>query len=85
METDGITRLTLYSRKGCHLCDDMAAALRGLRGVRRFTLEVVDVDSSADLARQYGDRVPVLACGAHELCHARLDTAALTAFLSGIR
>ena len=62
METDGIPRLTLYSRKGCHLCDD-----------------------SADLARQYGDRVPVLACGAQELCHARLDTAALTAFLSGIR
>jgi hypothetical protein len=85
MATDGVPRLTLYGRNGCHLCEDMAAALRGLQAAHRFAFERVDVDRDADLVRRYGDRVPVLACGAHELCHARLDAPAVTAFLSGFR
>jgi thioredoxin reductase (NADPH) len=52
----------------------MARTLRAF-GVQ---FEEVDVDSSAELASRYGERVPVLtdAAGA-ELCHARLDPALL--------
>lgn len=77
--------LTVYSRGYCHLCDDMIAGLRELQGRFRFDLRVVDVDSDPELERHYGEWVPVLMHGDRELCHYRLDTAAVTAFLGGIR
>ncbi|WP_250027992.1 glutaredoxin family protein [Paractinoplanes maris] len=52
-----MSRVTLISRDGCHLCEEAEAVLdRILPGqwVR------VDVDSSIDLERDYGDRVPVV-------------------------
>ena len=67
-------RFTLYSRSYCHLCEDMARALRE-RGV---AFVEVDVDADAQLEARYGERVPVLSdpdgC---EICHYFLDYAAL--------
>jgi glutaredoxin len=71
--------LRLYGRGACHLCDVMADALRRL-GV---AFEKVDVDQRPELALRYGDRVPVLAdADGREVCHGRLDTAALHARLA---
>ncbi|MGH8688023.1 MAG: glutaredoxin family protein [Burkholderiales bacterium] len=66
--------LRLYSRARCGLCDEMAEALR-TRGV---AFEEVDVDNDPRLVARYGRRVPVLADErGEEICHARLDEAAL--------
>jgi len=47
---------TLYTRAGCHLCDEALAVLtrHGLRP------EVVDIDRDPDLIARYGDSVPVV-------------------------
>jgi glutaredoxin len=74
--------LTLYSRAGCHLCEEMLEALRGLPGAERFEIEVVDVDSDPQLARRYGETVPVLARDGRELCRGRIDPAALAPHLA---
>jgi hypothetical protein len=64
--------LILYSRPGCHLCEDLAEQLAPLlRG--RATLEIVDVDSSVSLERRYGLRIPVLVDGDVELSTYPLD------------
>jgi hypothetical protein len=64
--------LILYSRPGCHLCEDLAAELAPLlRG--RATLEIVDVDGSVALERRYGLRIPVLVDGGVELSTYPLD------------
>jgi hypothetical protein len=64
--------LILYSRPGCHLCEDLAEQLAPLlRG--RATLEIVDVDSSVALERRYGLRIPVLVDGDVELSTYPLD------------
>ena len=52
--------LTLYTRKDCCLCDEMKAAVAAAAKKIAFVLEVIDVDSSADLAERYGREVPVL-------------------------
>jgi hypothetical protein len=66
--------LKLYGRRHCHLCEEMAAALRR----RGMAFEEIDVDSSADLKERYGKFVPVLTDAAgRELCRVRLDEAAL--------
>ena len=74
--------LTVYSRHHCHLCDEMIAALREMQGRFRFGLDLVDVDGDPQLARLYGERVPVLAHGGRELCHHRLDIEAVAAYLA---
>lgn len=78
-------RLIVYSRRYCHLCDDMIAGLRRLQAGYSFEFDTVDVDRDPALARRYGDKVPVLAYGEHELCHYRLEPAVVTAFLDEIR
>ena len=75
-------KLTLYSRKDCHLCDEMIAGLRPLQARFRFDLEVVDVDRDAALAGRYGEDVPVLVADGRELCRHRLASAQVTDYLA---
>ncbi len=81
---DGIA-LTLYSRSYCHLCDDMLMGLQALQAREPFELAVIDVDGDPALAQRYGERVPVLFHGEHELCHYHLDPSAVTDYLRKIR
>ena len=72
--------LTVYVRRGCHLCTDMTLALYRLQDELGFTLAEVDVDRDPALAARYGGRVPVLAGGSVELCHYFLDKDRLRAW-----
>jgi len=53
------TRLTLYERADCHLCEEARSALDELIGPDRY--DRVDIDTSDELIVRYGFRVPVLA------------------------
>ncbi|HUG76694.1 MAG TPA: glutaredoxin family protein [Burkholderiales bacterium] len=65
-------RPKLYGRAYCHLCEEMALALRAL-GVE---FDEIDVDADPALEARFGERVPVLTDARdHELCHYRLDPA----------
>lgn len=79
------TRLTLYGRGYCHLCDEMLTALEPLRGEFGFTVDLVDVDSDIALEQRYGSLVPVLVHAGTELCHYHLETAKVRAYLAKIR
>jgi len=85
MATKRAPTLTVYSRQYCHLCEEMIGALRRLQGLERFEIAVVDVDADPEFERRHGEKVPVLMHGKQELCHYRLETAKVTAYLSKIR
>jgi hypothetical protein len=53
-------RVVLYSRPGCHLCDDARAVLLAERERTPFDLDEVDIETSDDLTREYGVRIPVV-------------------------
>jgi len=72
-----VTRLTLYYREGCHLCEAMLQALRGLQSRLAFELVLVDIDRDPELQRRYDEWVPVLTDSEQEICHYHLDVAAL--------
>jgi len=55
------TKVTLYTRKGCCLCDDAKRVLEAVRGRAAFELDEVDIDTDADLRSSYNDEVPVIA------------------------
>jgi hypothetical protein len=69
-----VTKWIVYSRPDCSLCDaflhDLAAAL-GAAAAADVT--VVDVDSDPDLARKYGQRIPVLLADGEFVCAYGLD------------
>jgi hypothetical protein len=52
--------LTLLTRTGCHLCEEMTAVVRAVSQEVPFQLEEVDVDGDPTLRDRYGDQVPVL-------------------------
>jgi len=73
--------LTVYSRKGCHLCEIMVDELLPLvRG--RFEIVVHDIDSREDWKRKYDARIPVLEYDGEHICQYHLDRDALTRILS---
>ena len=80
-----LLELTVYSRAGCHLCEEMIESLRKLQGDFSFTIAVVDVDSDPLLAERFDTEVPVLAHGAHELCRYRFDASRVGAYIVSAR
>lgn len=52
--------LVLYTRPGCHLCDEMKAEIARARPSRRFELREVDIDGDPALTERFGLSIPVL-------------------------
>ena len=52
-------RLTLVSRRECHLCEVAEAAIARVAATAGVEWTEVYVDDDPELAREYGDRVPV--------------------------
>ncbi|MGI9331238.1 MAG: glutaredoxin family protein [Gammaproteobacteria bacterium] len=72
--------LTVYSRRGCHLCEDLLGELEPLLR-QRAHLAVVDVDTDESLRERYGVLVPVVCADEQELCRYHLDRPAVLAWL----
>ena len=53
--------VTLYTRKGCCLCDDAKRVLEAAHGRAVFQLEEIDIDTDPGLQKLYNDEVPVIA------------------------
>ena len=62
-------RVVLYSRPGCHLCDE-AAAILSRHGL---TFDVVDVDGDPQLKQRYDTCVPVVEIDGKERFRGRVD------------
>ena len=80
-----MTRVTLYTRAGCHLCEEAERVLRAEQAATPFRLELVDVDHDPGLARRYGVRVPVVAVEGEELFEYQVPADLLRARLGGVR
>jgi glutaredoxin len=62
-----MTRVTVYTRVGCHLCQEAERVLRAEQATAGFSLELVDIDRDPELASRYGVRVPVVAVDGQDL------------------
>jgi thioredoxin reductase (NADPH) len=72
--------LTVLSRPGCHLCDELIDELLPLiAGLAR--IDVVDISDDEDLLRRYCLEIPVVKHGDEELSRYRLDRERVASFL----
>jgi glutaredoxin len=76
--------VTLYTRVGCHLCEEAERVLRAEQAAAGFDLELVDVDRDPGLARRYGVRVPVVAVDGEDLFEYQVPVDLLRAHLGGV-
>jgi glutaredoxin len=53
-------QLTLFSKPGCHLCDDMKQVIDAVGARVPFALEIVDISTDPELMARYGLEIPVL-------------------------
>ena len=76
--------LTLYSRPGCHLCDEMKAVIARVVGEQAadITLEEVDISTDAELESRYGTEIPVLLVNGRKVAKYRVTEGELTRMLS---
>jgi glutaredoxin len=72
-----VKTVTLYSRPGCHLCDDARAALERVHARAPFALEEVDIETDDALHARYLERIPVVALDGDELFDYFVDETAL--------
>ncbi len=52
-------RVTLYTKPGCHLCDDARAVVEEVCAALGEAYAEVDILSSATLTARYGEEIPV--------------------------
>lgn len=52
--------VTIYSRHGCHLCENAVNILEQMREELAFTMEIIYIDGVAELEKLYGNEVPVI-------------------------
>lgn len=59
--------VTLYTRKDCHLCDDVKKELESLQKEHPHRIAEVDIDSDPALQAEYGIDIPVIEVGPYRL------------------
>ena len=84
--------LTLYSRPGCHLCDEMKAivarVVRDAEGpsgepIRPVTLQEIDISKNPELESRYGLEIPVLLVNGKKAAKYRVSEEELRKMLAG--
>ena len=50
----------IYSRPGCHLCDEAKAAIMGAGCCDQFVLDEINIESDPELLNKYRYDIPVI-------------------------
>ncbi len=80
-----MTRVTLYGKPGCHLCEEARAVVAAVRAKRPFELEEVDVSLDPTLWRSYGERIPVVEIDGREAFELHVNRSELARVLDRVR
>ena len=80
-----MTQIVVYSRPGCHLCEEALAAIVSLhREGYRFELHEIDIESDDALLRDHLERIPVVEVDGELVSELVLDQAGLRARLDTV-
>lgn len=81
-EVSSKRHIVIYSRPGCHLCDEAKTAIQNAGCSDYFTLEEINIESDEELLRKYKYDIPVITIDGIEAFRHRVD---LSEFIRLIR
>jgi glutaredoxin len=70
-------RIVLYTRAGCHLCDEARTVLAQVQRSTGVGFAEVDISGDPELTAEYGDRIPVVVLDGREHGYWRVEEARL--------
>ena len=80
-----MTEIVVYSRPGCHLCEEAMAAIVALHDDGyRFVLHEIDIESDELLLRRHLEKIPVVEVDGTVVSELVLDRACLRAKLDTV-
>ena len=59
--------IILYTKPGCHLCEEAKAILQGLAVDYPHQLEEIDIRETTAVHNRYWDKIPVIQLGDHQI------------------
>ncbi len=65
--------LLLYSKPGCHLCEELRAELDHLQPELGYTIDEIDITQDAALFERYRYEIPVLLMDGEEVGRGQID------------
>jgi glutaredoxin len=74
-------RVTLYTKPGCGLCEEVEDAIRAVRARRPFELELRNILDDFDLYERYKHDIPVVLIDGQEIARHHMDEAQFEAAL----
>ncbi len=77
MAVVGARTITVYTRTGCHLCEEAKSAIAPLAAEFSANVCEIDIDSDPALHSRYTNDVPVIFVGHRFLAKYRVDAASL--------
>ena len=78
-----MTRVTLYTKPDCCLCDEAREAIQRVQQELSIELEQVDITHDPALTARYGERIPVVVVGGVEAFEYRVDEHQLRSAIAG--
>ena len=80
-----MTKVVIYSKPECHLCDEAKAAIQAAGCEGQYTLEEVNIESDPELRRRYRYDIPVITLDGVEAFRHRLSPEQFREALRGAR
>jgi glutaredoxin len=65
--------VTIYTKPGCHLCDEAKQQMRAADCPDLFELEEINIETNAGLMKRYGMEIPVILINGQEAFRHRLS------------
>jgi glutaredoxin len=78
-----VISVTIYSRPGCHLCDEMKAVVKHVGATVPLALDEIDISADPELERLYGLEIPVLFVAGKKVAKYRVGEQELRRILAG--
>jgi glutaredoxin len=78
------SRITLYTRAGCCLCEEAKQEIEQARRCLPFDLEIVDIDSDPQIRARYQYDIPVILINGEQAFRYRVKAADLIERLRGL-
>lgn len=77
--------VTLFTRKGCHLCDKAKEVIEDLQSKINFNYEECDIETKDEWTENYGLMIPVVLINGKEIQYGQIDRTTLSNALAKVR